>query len=88
MSSHIHTQEIDLRVLLAFRQTNCLSEDNRASEVKVRSRPEIHLYKKRKKKRGDAEKKTQSGRARREKERERGWHLARDRREWDREGAC
>ena len=44
------TRKMDLCVLLAFRQTNCLSVDNRASEVKVRSRPEIHLFKKKKKK--------------------------------------
>ena len=43
------TRKMDLCVLLAFRQTNCLSVDNRASEVKVRSRPEIHLFKKKKK---------------------------------------
>lgn len=42
--AHTFTQKMDLRVLLAFRQTNCLSVDNRASEVKVRSRPEIHLF--------------------------------------------
>ena len=39
------TWKMDLCVLLAFRQTDCLSVDNRASEVKVRSRPEIHLFK-------------------------------------------
>lgn len=37
---------MDLSILLAFRQTNCLPADNRASEVRLRRCPEIHLYKK------------------------------------------
>lgn len=41
-------QKMDLCVLLAFRQTNCLLVDNRASEVRMRRHPEIHLFKKKK----------------------------------------
>lgn len=44
--AHTFTQKRDRCIPLAFRQTNCLSEDNRASEVRTRSRPEIHLFKK------------------------------------------
>lgn len=56
------TQKIDLCVLLAFRQTNCLSVDNRASEVRMRSHPEIHLFTK-----NEKDRKKRCGRSRNEK---------------------
>lgn len=53
---------MDLCVLVAFRQTNGLSVDNRASEVRMRSRPEIHLFTKmRRTKREDADGGKKSG---------------------------
>ena len=38
------TQKMDLCVLLAFRQTNRLPVDNRASEVRMKGYSEIHLF--------------------------------------------